>query len=74
MSTRAQVEPLTASSLSRDQVETIVRRSYQYVAMFKTNQKFALGPASGGMFMGGSNKSVAMTDLADATVKSIASQ
>ena len=58
--------------LSRELVENIVRRSYQYVAMYNVNQKFALDPASGGMFMGGFNKPVAMTVLADATVKSIA--
>ena len=73
MSTRAQSEPLTASaSVSREQVENIVRRSYQYVAMFNVNQKFALDPASGGMFMGGFNKPKAMTELMDASAKSIA--
>lgn len=73
MSTKVRDEALTtAVSLSREQVENIVRRSYQYVAMFNVNQKFALDPASGGMFMGGFNKPVAMTVLADATVKSIA--
>lgn len=59
-------------SLSHTQVENIVRRSYQYVAMYNVNQKFALDPASGGMFMNGFNKPVAMTLLADATVRSIA--
>ena len=58
--------------LSREQVENIVRRSYQYVAMFNVIQKFALDPASGEMFMDGFNKPVAMTKLADHTVKSIA--
>jgi hypothetical protein len=73
LNTPVQHEPqATAASLSREQVENIVRRSYQYVAMFNTNQKFALDPASGGMFMGGFNKPVAMTILADASVKSIA--
>ena len=58
--------------MTRDQVENIVRLSYQYVAMFNVIQKFALDPASGGMYMGGFNKPVAMTVLADATVRSIA--
>ena len=73
MSTNVQVQsPTAAASLSREDVENIVRRSYQYVAMFNVNQKFALDPDSGGMFMSGFNKPVAMTVLADATVKSIA--
>jgi hypothetical protein len=47
-----QSEPQTiAASLSREQVENIVRRSYQYVAMFNVNQKFALDSASAAMFM-----------------------
>ena len=58
--------------LSREQVENIVRRSYQYVAMYNVNQKFALDPGSGGMFMDGFNKPKAMTKLVDHTVKSIA--
>ena len=58
--------------LSREQVENIVRRSYQYVAMYNVNQKFALDPSSGGMFMDGFNKPKAMTKLVDHTVKSIA--
>jgi hypothetical protein len=62
----------TTISLSREQVENIVRRSYQYVAMFNVNEKFALDPASGGMFMDGFNKPIAMTQLVDATAKSIA--
>ena len=58
--------------LSDEQVENIVRRSYQYVAMYNVIQKFALDPGSGGMFMDGFNKSVAMTALADHTMTSIA--
>jgi hypothetical protein len=61
-----------ATSLSRDQVENLVRRSYQYVALFNVIQKFALDPASGGMFMDGFNRPVALTVLADHTMKSIA--
>ena len=59
-------------ALTDAQVENIVRRSYQYVAMYNVIQKFALEPASGGMFMDGFNKSVAMTELADHNMTSIA--
>jgi hypothetical protein len=73
LNTKVQSEPLTtAASLSREQIENIVRHSYQYVALFNVIQKFALDPVSGGMFMDGFNKPVAMTKLADHTVKSIA--
>jgi len=58
--------------LSDEQVENLVRRSYQYVAMFNVNQKFALDPVSGAMFMDGFNKPVAATTLTDHTMKSIA--
>ncbi len=34
--------------LSDQEVENLVRRSYQYVAMFNVIQKFALDPAPGG--------------------------
>jgi len=54
------------------QIENIVRRSYQYVAMYNVIQKFALSPSSGDMFLDGFNKPVAMTELADHNVKSIA--
>ena len=36
-----------AIELSDEQVENIVRRSYQYVAMFNVIQKFALDPGPG---------------------------
>ncbi|MEE9287160.1 MAG: DUF1254 domain-containing protein, partial [Gammaproteobacteria bacterium] len=61
-----------AIELSVEQVEDLVRRSYQYVAMFNVIQKFALDPASGGMFMDGFNKPKALTALADHNMKSIA--
>lgn len=63
---------VTEASLTREQVENIVRRSYQYVALFNVIQKSALDPVSGGMFTDGFNKPKAMTALADATVKAIA--
>jgi len=59
-------------NLSDAQVENIVRRSYQYVAMYNVIQKFALEPTSGGMFMDGFNKPKASTTLADHNMKSIA--
>ncbi len=58
--------------LSDEQVENIVRRSYQYVAMYNVIQKFALEPNSGGMFTDGFNKSAALTTLADHNMTSIA--
>ena len=64
--------PLTAGALSKAQGENLVKRSYQYVAMFNVIQKFALDPASGGMFMDGFNRPKALTLLADHTMKSIA--
>jgi hypothetical protein len=58
--------------LTREQVENIVRRSYQYVAMFNVIQKFALDPSSGVMFTNGFNKPRAMTTLVDHTARAIA--
>jgi len=58
--------------LSSEQVENLVRRSYQYVAMFNVIQKFALDPGSGGLFMDGFNRPVAATTLVDHTMRSIA--
>jgi len=54
------------------QVENIVRRSYQYVAMFNVIQKFALDPASDRMFTDGFNKPKTSTALADHNMTSIA--
>jgi hypothetical protein len=51
--------------LSDEQVENIVRRSYQYVAMYNVNNKFAL-------VQGGWNTVVADTKLKDHTMKEIA--
>jgi len=58
--------------LSNEQVENLVRRSYQYVAMYNVIQKFALDPASGALFLGGFNNPKASTVLADHDVRSIA--
>jgi hypothetical protein len=70
--TSADPDKVTAGELTNEQVENIVRRSYQYVAMFNVIQKFALDPSSGSMFMDGFNIPVAATTLADHNVKSIA--
>ncbi len=58
--------------LTDDQVENIVRRSYQYVALYNVIQKFALDPASDRMFTDGFNKPKASTALADHNMTSIA--
>ncbi|MHC4556945.1 MAG: DUF1214 domain-containing protein [Planctomycetota bacterium] len=68
----ADVSQKAALELSDAQVENIVRRSYQYVAMFNVIQKFALDPASDRMFTDGFNKPKASTALADHNMTSIA--
>ena len=52
-------------TLSDQQVENIVRRSYQYVAMYNVNNKFALK-------QGGWNTCDADTKLKDHTMREIA--
>jgi hypothetical protein len=54
-----------AGELSDDDIENIVRRSYQYVAMYNVNNKFALT-------QGGWNSCVADTRLKDHTMRDIA--
>jgi len=56
--------------LTDAQVENIVKRSYQYVAMYNVNNKFALAEA--GMSTKGYNKGIKNTKLLDHTVKAIA--
>jgi len=62
--------PMTALgkdvALTDAQVENLVRRSYQYVAMYNVNNKFALSPG------GGWNTCVANTRLKDHTMRDIA--
>ena len=53
------------ATLTDEQVENIVRRSYQYVALYNVNNKFALK-------QGGWNTVVADTRLKDHTLKDIA--
>ena len=61
----AAAAPRKAVVLSRTQVEDLVRRSYQYVAMYNVNNKFALK-------QGGWNTCVADTKLKDHTMREIA--
>ncbi len=60
-----------AIALSDEQVESIVRLSYPYVALYNVNNKFALDTSSP-MHVGGWNKTLANTTLADHTLQSIA--
>ncbi len=54
-----------AAGFSEAQLENLVRRSYQYVAMYNVNNKFALK-------QGGWNRCVADTQLKDHTLREIA--
>ena len=56
--------------LSDAETENLVKRSYQYVAMYNVNNKFAL--ADKGMSTQGYNKGLKNTQLLDHTVKAIA--
>jgi len=56
--------------LSDAQIEELVKRSYQYVAMYNVNQKLAL--AEEGMSTRGYNKGFRTTDLLDPTAHFIA--
>ena len=58
-------------TLTREQVEEIVLRSYQYVALFNVNNKFAMDP-NNPLGTGGWNRVKANTVLADHTLKAIA--
>jgi hypothetical protein len=56
--------------LTDDQVQNIVKRSYQYVAMYNVNNKFAFGEK--GLTTKGYNKGIRNKQLLDHTVKAIA--
>lgn len=58
-------------NLTEEQLEELVRRSYQYVAMFNVNNKFALDPNLPSN-TGGYNRVKATTDLFDHRVQAIA--
>ena len=62
---------MSAPELSDAEVENIVRRSYQYVAMYNVNNKGALDPANP-MAAGGWNRIKANTTLADHRMQAIA--
>jgi len=57
--------------LSDAQIEEIVKRSYQYVAMYNVNNKFALDPENP-LCTKGYNRVYASTTLADHTLQAIA--
>ena len=57
--------PVSAKDLTDDQIDNLVRRSYQYVAMYNVNNKFALK-------QGGWNTCLADTRLKDHTMREIA--
>jgi len=57
-------------TLTDEQIEEIVKRSYQYVAMYNVNQKLALEEE--GMTTRGYNKGLQNTDLLDHTARFIA--
>lgn len=68
----ALAETTSKVELTRGQIENIVRRSYQYVAMYNVNNKSAEGPESSPMSTGGWNKLSKNTKLFDANIKIIA--
>lgn len=57
-------------TLSDEQIENIVKRSYQYVAMYNVNQKLAFDKE--GLNTAGYNKGLKNTDLLDHTAEFIA--
>lgn len=59
------------AQLTDKQLENIVRRSYQYVAVYNVTNKFAMDPSNPGS-TGGWNRLKANTTLLDHTVKAIA--
>jgi hypothetical protein len=58
-------ETVDAGEISDEEIDNLVRRSYQYVAMYNVNNKAALS-------QGGWNRVVADTELKDHTMKDIA--
>jgi hypothetical protein len=64
-------QAVAAAELTDAQVDNIVRRSYQFVAMYNVNNKNAMDP-SNPFRTGGWNRVKAVTTLADHTVKMIA--
>ena len=60
-----------AKELTDQEIDNIVRRSYQYIAMYNVINNFALNE-NNPMSTGGWNKTYAVTALADHTVRAIA--
>ena len=69
-STHIETDENGVAILSDEQIEDIVKRSYQYVAMFNVNQKMAL--AELGVTTKGYNKGMRKTELLDHSEKFIA--
>ena len=63
--TNVEPDKANAGDLTNEQIENIVRRSYQYVAMYNVNNKFAL-------VQNGWNFCAPNTKLADHTMREIA--
>lgn len=68
--TKVQTDENGVAILSDSEVEDIVKRSYQYVAMYNVNQKMALAEA--GLTTHGYNKGMRNTNLLDHTARFIA--
>ena len=64
-------KPNSTSNLTDEELTTIVRQSYQYIAMYNVNNNFAM-VESNPLSSQGWNKTKFNLDLADHTVKSIA--
>ena len=60
----------TQSDLSQDEVENVVRRSYQYVALYNTLFNFALNEKNP-FCSGGWNKTYKADSLMDASVRAL---
>ena len=58
--------------LTDEEIENIVRRSYQYVALYNVNNKWAMGPLDGLATGGWNNEGTRRTELLDHTTQSIA--
>lgn len=69
-STKIETDENGVAILSDEQIENIVKRSYQYVAMYNVNQKMAL--AEEGVTTEGYNQGMRKTELLDHTVQFIA--
>ena len=57
-----------STALTDEQVENIIRSSYQYGAMYNVNNKFAMDPTNP-LSSGGWNRVKANTQLADHTLQ-----